>query len=329
MKKISLLLLTILSIEVLAQKSTYTDRKYLSDGETIKDFYDVPDNNKFFAIKYANIIISNPILQTMGVEDEFDHFSGKQKPSELIKATIKENCNNLYLDGHISFPYFLSYDKMNKFVLKAIKNKKVREFLVNVCSEMITKLCEHYPKDFKYKCVNELKECLAFVDNMPKHKYDIIGWRLFVDGEEDADLGETTKGFILRRIIKDKIPKQEIREYLNTLLKKVESVDVSNNDDIIYTLTINNELKYCVSATGSYLIINEKKVKNDLCRNNFGINRICYNEVKSIKKVGANYIIDYGYGWGDGKKILIDRTGEILYEEDYDNNIFKDSKLSW
>lgn len=102
MKKISLLLLTILSIEVFAQKSTYTDRKYLSDGETIKDFYDVPDNNKFFAIKYANIIISNPILQTMGVEDEFDHFSGKQKPSELIKATIygrkdeKQNFDLIY-----------------------------------------------------------------------------------------------------------------------------------------------------------------------------------------------------------------------------------------
>ena len=199
---------------------------------------------------------------------------------------------------------------------------------MNVCSEMITKLCEHYPKDFKYKCVNELKECLAFVDNMPKHKYDIIGWILFVDGEEDADLGETTKGFILRRIIKDKIPKQEIREYLNTLLKKVESVDVSNNNDIIYTLTINNELKYCVSATGDYFIINEKKVKNVPCRNNFNSFNTCY-PLNSIKKVGTNYIIDYGGYWGSGKRILIDRTGEILYEEDYDNNIFKDSKLSW
>ena len=125
MKRISLLLLTILSIEVFAQKSTYTDRKNLSDGETIKEFYNVPDENKFLTIKYANAIISNPILQTMGVEDEFfDDIRGKKiTPADVIKDQLKLACNRIYTDGSINIKWeLINVKEMDNFAKKVLKN---------------------------------------------------------------------------------------------------------------------------------------------------------------------------------------------------------------
>ena len=319
MKRITLLLVFIYVCSIAyPQAEKYVVSKTLKNGDVFSDFK-CYDGDIIFSETYSKKISSNPIMQTMGINEKIPKYSYKFEPfipSQKIRETIRENRENLYSSVRIDFGMLPHYEIFRKF----IKNKLARDFLAKTFGDMVVELCRWYPKDFKTKCLTTLEYCLEFIDNIPKHKYEIYLNELFVDGTGYD--GRGIEGFIIRRIINDNIPKEEMKQYFENLYQRIQSVDVSNNAEVLYSVDINKELKYCLSATGYYFLINGRKISLYDSEIQDYLKRFHYldyvpswdYDLKNVKYIynenNSYYIITT-----QSKKILIDKQGEILYEE--------------
>ncbi len=312
MKTIVFLAANLIAFSMFCQTSKFTKEKKLYSDMTFDISYHYIDSItssyklKSIGNKYANEVVSNPILKTIGIEKKADCFYDNIKVP--LKDNIIEGINHSYNNF---YHYFVPFTRcIGTFLHKAIKIKKVREFAMNITGNFLVELCEYYPKDFKAMVIDKIKECQGFINNeMPKHKYEIVGKHLFIDNKGvDLNIAQSMKVFILRRILMDNIPKEEINGYLNTLLHKVQAVDVSNNPDILLKININNHLDYCVSATGNYILIKNRKIKPN---KNIGD----YPEITCLHD-GYNYYykIKYGTCWWGNQVFLVDTNGDIMYE---------------
>lgn len=281
--------------------------------------------------KYKEIVVSEPLLRVIG----FDSLDKK-----MLINDMKDAIEYSYISvTPITFYVFYTFGEDGgspSIYHKAIRIKKIREFITNICGDILVELCKYYPKDFKEKIINTINYCLNFINTeMPKHKYEIVKGHLFIDKEllplSPAQAYNWDK-FIIRRIIKDEIPKEEINLFLNNLLQKIQTIDVSNNKDILRKTTINNELTYCYSTLGDYFIINNKKniLYDEKRRKDMFINKVYFLPIIKLQYVkdgygNPNYIIEYEYydkyNRINIKKILMINKVKFCTKNNYNKNI--------
>lgn len=357
MKKLFFLLLQIslISCVSIAQSSMQEQSKLLlvNQSITLNDSTFTPAVDKGIEIqkKYVKQLLSNPILKTMGIDKCPSNEWGNRRTQNSVPESFADIISSEIICSGCS-PYRRQglyptderyYQSTYKFLHKAIKNKKIRELSVEILGNMLVDLCKYYPKDFRQKVLRTLNSTQNFVNDMYKHKYEIIGAgnSLFVDGYQDRDLSFTIEGFIIRRVVTDKVPKEEIKGYLTKLITKLQAIDTSENKDILSIIEINNRLKCCLSCSEFYFVINNKKIRIKEFDNhkyrwdvfdhyfNGGYPCVDYNGTPpldmNITYLQDNdnhtfYSIEFECIKIDNfrcidKKLLISNDGEIVYEE--------------
>lgn len=336
MKKLFFLFsqICLISCASIAQSSMWEQSKVLlvNQSITLNDSTFTPAVDKGIEIqeKYVKQLLSNPILKTMGIDEcpsnEWGNpWRGNQSP---VSESFADIINSQIISSGIS-PYYRQclcpangtyFKSTYKFLHKAIKNKKIRELSIEILGNMLVDLCKYYPKDFKQKVLRTLKSTLNFVNDMYKHKYEIIGsWnRLFVDGYQNRDLSFTIEGFIIRRVITDKVPKEEIKGYLNKLITKLQAIDTSENKDILSVIKINDRLKCCFSCSEFYFVINNKKIRIKEYDNPkyewVDYYNVPYMDITHLQDNDNHTFYSIEFKNLD-KKLLISNEGEVVYEE--------------
>lgn len=336
MKKFLPILLLLSSITVFGQTTMFHSSITLGDEQAqVMPYYpqDDPcrDQEVEIANKYINEALSSPLLKAIGI-------SGFEND---VKTAITDNITMAYNDERFNpviYRVRIFYnDEFNKFLHKIIKTTKVRDLLFDISSNLICDVCRLYPKDFKPEVVSKIKKSLAFVSTMKNHKYEAVNldtWmqeqKLYIDGKENEEIALGIEGFLIRRVITDGFTIPELTGYLEKLLKKVEAVDVSNNSDVLKSVSINDDLTYYITATGNYYLANKTKTKflpynpEITSMQRFGL-----TQLQCIKDKTSNmYKISNGYLWGYPEQkfelydhpdvkgvVLIDDTGEVIMRE--------------
>ena len=336
MKKLLPIILLLSSLSAFGQSTMFHSCLTLSD-EQVQVMPCYPQDNPCrdqeieIANKYINETLSSPLLKAIGIRDFEDD----------IKTAITDNITIAYNDERfnpvINRVRIYYNDGFNKFLHKIIKIPKARELLFDISSNLICDVCRFYPKDFKQKVVGKIKKSLAFVSTMNNHKYEAVDlntWQteltLLIDGKENEEIALGIEGFLIRRVITDGFTIPELTDYLEKLLKKIEAVDVSDNSDVLQSISINDDLTYYVTATGNYYLANKTKTKvlpyNPEATS---VQPIGFTQLQCFKDKTSNmYKISYGYPYEypedkyscykytDVKGVLlIDDTGEVIMRE--------------
>lgn len=321
----------------LCQTAMVETRIQLNNGDSLEST-NVFNSNKYYYLTkskedsimqlYLNRILSNPLLKII------DGFDSKQI-EDCFTSTINEVWSMYklplpaYSDGS-QYAYYMNdgfyggsmphviaevspvyHPKMNVFLHKAIKIKKIREFGYSILGDMLEAYCKIFPKDYRDNLIKQLKECVAFIGEMEKHQYEAVDLgnnpfelrllTLYVDGKENPKLASGLKGFIIRRIIVDNIPKNEIAMNMEMIIKRIQ--DTKTNDfDFYYHLSVNNELHYYEKQSYSGWIIGNSQIPGD------DYNIVFYN----TEKDGSYYM--FNNKW-QGCCYVIDKSGEIIYDK--------------
>ena len=336
MKTFLPILLFFLSISVFGQTAMFQSSITLGDEQTqVMPYYPEEDPCRAQEVEIANKYISealgSPLLKAIGIS-AFE---------EDVKTAITDNITMAYNNERFNpviYRVRIFYnDKFNKFLHKIIKTTKVRDLLFDMSSNIICDLCKLYPKDFKPEVVRKIKGSLAFVSTMKNHKYEAVDldtWmqeqKLYIDGKENEEIALGVEGFLIRRVITDGFTIQELTSYLHKLLKKVEAVDVSNNSDVLKSVSINDDLTYYITATGNYYLANKTRAKvlpynpEITYMQRFGLTQLqCIKDrTSNMYKISNGYLSRYPeekfklYDHPDVKGvILIDDTGEVIMRE--------------
>lgn len=284
--------------------SEYMERDLYENQETV------------LANQYFQRIMHEPLLKSVKISDYENDIK------YLVGANMTEHYNN----DIFTYPCCDFKDMLHKI----IRNKTVRAVGVGILSDIFVDLCKLYPKDYQRDLLQRLQSMLDFLNQIPYHEYglrytDDEGLVYFiVDGDWDYDLPLSWNGFLLRRILIDDIPVDELREYINRLMDRIENLDISDNDEVIRTVSINDDMYYCESATGNYYYFpSSSKViymYSDYYNRRYAPTRVVYN----TNGYSGYYRISTGYEsskrWltrssSDRNSIIVDRNGNIILEE--------------
>lgn len=339
MKKIkvvlALSLVMLLCGTSMAQSAWLAERINIPNGDSVVVTPQYPSprfsaTETAIAEKYADEILSSALLRAMSVQDY----------EEDIRAAMRENCYGLYTDVRIRKSYCcfenikgVNYvrNKFSDYLLKMVRIKKVREYLFSVGSRVLSEFVTYYPKDFKQTLITSLEDIQQFMEAMPHHSYKVMEGRytrydLYVDGKLNEEIPGTINGFILRRILIDEVPADEIKGYVTSLIKTLKGVKNGRNPDILCKVTINNEIIYCLTSSGAYF--QPKKGGDQVtpskhpcmwgdfaqCVTAIHDKKINYyrirNGVYDKKGQWSPYTDDY-----DLKELLIDSNCELIYEK--------------
>lgn len=240
---------------------------------------------------------------------------------EKIENIVSDNTISLY-DREFENPLILHvrifyHREINNLLHKLIQVPSVRSWMVTFVGKYLQTMCKKLPKDFSKKLIRELKIMYAYVDEMKNHKYTTkpTSWyeqeTLLIDGKKAEDIALKSQGFIIRRVIYDDIPKEEIKRSILKIIKMVKSVNIENNPDVMLKCNINNEITYYMTSNGAYFIINATQEKIPAYWNM----RVRYEEVYGKGK----YYFEHGYysyrdeKWEPTKKdedFVIDSSGK-------------------
>lgn len=150
------------------------------------------------------------------------------------------------------------------------RNKAARTILADQTIDFLCLLCKSYPSDFKTSLNKELSVLLNYTNtlkaNSPLTNTD--------------KLGDYWKGFILRRVRLDNIPVTEVQATIIKAQAKIDSLDLKNQPDAMYEITVNNQISILYSIDKFKLVSKSSPIELQ-----FGydasIQTIFYNKDKS------------------------------------------------
>ena len=276
---------------------------------------------KTIARKYHDNIVSSGILMSFDI---------RKHDKELLEM-MQDEVVGLYSAAYPAYYrlWGLFYDG---YYRKLVKVRDLRKFGYGILTDMLVELCQYLPKDYKTKLVAELKEVQQTIKKCKKHRYECVtnswgGCDLYVDGRERDDIAGTLEGMIARRICMDGIPANELEEAVNSILGKVNDVVTTNNADVLYKVTINNELSYCLGINGPYFISERSRKKTvpfddkENLKSDYYGQKVFYN----VGTDGAFYKIRnercYDGRWSplpayfdDVRELVINAEGKLIYK---------------
>lgn len=206
-----------------------------------------------------------------------------------------------------------------------LQNKAIRKFGVKIAKKVLKEMVEFYPKDFKKYTIEQIEYVLAFMDDIPNHRYNVkvehneygYSWLEMYDGEEvDYEASQGLEGMVLRRLLLNEITIDEMKSIAKELLEVVKEADNSSCPDVRLIIRLNDDLAYCVGCEQPYFISYYPQEQ--------------YIEGKGTKTVYAKYepfdlqVNDRIKGWGCDNNILInaiEHYKETSYIHDEDGKL--------
>ena len=266
----------------------------LSEGDSICVSIQYPNEEycareRKICTNFKNQVLSASALRTYEID----------KHEDDLNRILEYSVIGLY-DGY-PFQYRMYYLFSNSYFRGLIKTKAAREYGYKAVTDLAVELCNYFPKDFKVKLVSELTELQNAIKQCKKHRYEGIKdndgiLHLYVDGRQKDDLAYTMEGMVARRICMDNIPAAELDVFVTSLLNKLKQVKTENAPDVLYMMTINNELSYCRGIEGPFFIFENNKKKTLPFENKDYMLTSSYGQ-KVIYRKGSNggYIIRNQY----------------------------------
>lgn len=323
MKTIVLLIVLLFSSTCFAQTAMYQYNITLRNNDTAiiqpEKYLKMTKYDELrIAQNFSNSLVSSTILKAMGVD--------------AYKSQIDKYCREVFVGVYKCYGVLPSYSGKLDFVHNIIRIKKVRDLCLQLASSTLCELCRLYPKDFTYKMNKQLSIIEEFFTNYSQHEYEAVvdaygNYNLYIDGKESNYFAHMLPGFLIRRVIFDQVPTQEIVEAARKLKNDMKSVNIENNKSIFCKVTINNEVDFCCPASLNYYYFRKG---NDTCYVYPPVNT--YSEmlgestIKYYKDNGESYyMIETGYvnyknQWRPytdirKQKILLDNNGNVIYRE--------------
>lgn len=246
----------------------------------------------------------------------------KKDVTAFINTTITDNVNREYKDN-FSFLNWYGYKFGSLFHYK-ITDKQFRDVLYNHAVTLLSKLCSHYPKDYKDKLIKAFNEALQTMDAMQQHKCEVkendaMSWKplmFFIDGVANEEISNGITGFLLRRIYMDNIPYKEVREKTANLIAKLKATDTSHNAKYQQKYIINGDIAYCITATSNYFVsLSNGKALQTYTNTN---EQVYYPHMITCKSNnGQMFYIINNYPWCNSelKVIIVDKYLNVIYHE--------------
>ncbi len=270
------------------------------------------------AQNFSNSFVSSTILKAMGVDAH--------------KSQIDKYCKDVFVGVYKCYGVLPSYSGKLDFVHSIIRIKKVRYLCLQLASSTLCELCRLYPIDFTKKMNHQLSLIEELFTNYSQHEYEVVvdaygNYNLYIDGEESNYYAHMLPGFLIRRVIFDQVPAQEIVEAARKLKNDIKSVSIENNNRIFCKVTINNEVDFCCPTSVNYYYFRNG---NDTClvypRVDSYSDTYGESTIKYYKDNGESYyMIETGYvnykkQWNPytdrrKQKILLDSNGNVIYRE--------------
>lgn len=244
--------------------------------------------------QFVNEILSNQDL----LNNKISQFKDE------IESIVSDNTETLY-DREFENPLILHvrifyHREINNFLHKLLQVPSIRSWFVNLAGKYLQTMCSKMPKDFRRRLLAELEIMYSYIDEMRNHTYTTkpSGWfeeeTLYIDGKEASDFSLKSQGFIIRRVIYDEIPKEELKRSIAKIIQMVKSVNIDSNPDVMLKCSINDDITYYSTTDGSFYVINATK---EIIPASWNF-RIGYSEAYGK----GRYHFEYGnYGWSDKK----------------------------
>lgn len=307
-----------------AQTAKITESITLADGDSIV-LYDqfisayeskILPQEQALGEKYYNLGISDPVLRSRGV----DKIQGGK---EIVIGTFAY----YYYNG---WPDYL-YDELKN----VLKIKAARKVVAKMIVKAIGDLCNLYPKDYKESLLKEFNSIRNTLVDMPNHKYELDSikiedpggfqasppdeadkeydlheyyeYYITIDGDYEKYNPNTIDASVIRRILIDKIPREEILGYLDDAI--AATLESTPTDDVIYCAKVNNTILYSRSTNGGfYHFISD--IRNNKQHSNKSDKRRTFDgHVKIIFYKEDCYHFKYF-----GGSVLYDSKGNVLYD---------------
>jgi len=246
----------------------------------------------------------------------------KKDVAAFINETVTDNVNREYKDN-FSFFNWNRY-KFGSLLLYKITNKQFRDVLYNHAVTLLSKLCSHYPKDYRDKLIKAFNEALQTMDAMQQHKCEVkendsMSWKplmFFIDGVANEEISNGITGFLLRRIYMDNIPYKEVREKTANLIAKLKAIDTSHNTKYQQKYIINGDIAYCITATSNYFVsLSNGKILQTYTDTN---EQAYYPHTITCKSNnGQMFYVIKNYQWCNSelKAIIVDKYLNVIYHE--------------
>ncbi len=253
MKKVFLLALTLLvSNIVFSQRASYTEQ--ITFVEPTIDLSQWNSNyQELYKVQESRIANKYTPQLAMIIKNEAEQ---PEQSDEMINNMLQQNLKGGYSAYFIETAYKLFFS--DRAIRMLVRKPKIRQQLFNKGCEILCELVAMYPKDYKQRLIKDIEGWQRDLNEFQMPQGKLIE-RQGID-EYDGHIhlynqkGEEIENFWLRRIYFDKIPYEELKSMLNTLLTRVRAVDVTSNDDMMACYKINNEISYCQGTEYCYFL---------------------------------------------------------------------------
>lgn len=178
---------------------------------------------------------------------------------------------------------FMKISGFKNYYHTLFRNKVARTILADQAIDFLCTLTKAYPSDFKASIKIELSKLLTYTNTLKP-----TGVMPNTD-----KLNDYWKGFILRRVRTDNIPIAEIQSTIIRAQSKIDSVDVKNQADAMFEVTVNNHISILYSIDKFKLISKTSPVELQLGYE-VNLENIFYNK----DKTGDYYMLS---GFQNGK----------------------------
>ena len=223
-----------------SQKAFFEQRFNLHDGDSVKFSFVCRDTCDEIMAQQINAItmkyylegMSNPVLRSLFHPDD----------NANIQSQLKETVdyNTLYLNS------------LYNSLFEVLRIKIVREIVAKLIVATIRDLCDFFPKDFRDDFLTKSKLIKKTLVNMPNHKYEINEYDVIMIDDKRSVNPYTLEASVLRRILIDSIPREEIIGYIDDAIAAAQKAEPAN--DVLYRANINGRISYIVDLKGERIV---------------------------------------------------------------------------
>lgn len=259
MKKIvASLLLVLIAAAAVAQSARVIDRVTIADGDSIRlmDLYErayatsILPQELAMSEKYYTEAVTEPVLRSLGSDRD---------------TNLRDELNAFFKWGYCS-PWVSGLYRHLRGTVRI--NSAVRRVVANIILRAITDLCNFYPKDYKQSLLDLFASIRRTLVDMPNHEYQVTPEGLQDDGEiyyfivdnKDEYDPYTFEAAVMRRVLIDKIPREEILGYLDEAIAAAQKA--RPKDESLYRAIFNGRFSYVktISDNDYFLFTNGSRI---------------------------------------------------------------------
>lgn len=277
---ISMLLCSLLEAKTIEQCITNiasiptADRTYsytLSIGDTtgvsaLQGTHEYPYRQKEFewAVRYATLNEDEARQIDEGLTYDLLRDAIESYCSFNYQTATLFNLQGIYLYDNNDEDSYNNLDNYHQqYHNRLLENKTFRKFAFKLAKQLVKQMVEFYPKDYKDDLLMQINYVIDVLDNISNHNYRIVkesneyhySWySLYEDGKENFEKPYTIEGFIIRRLLMNNIPLDEMKQMAKEMQEVVQKADNSKNADVMFCYRLNDDIALLVGCVNPYFV---------------------------------------------------------------------------